>query len=54
METKYGTDTVAYKAAPTLEYVNNEVSLDLFKSEIKNRRFSKCHCNICRVFVIDR
>ena len=25
METKYGTDTVAYKAAPTLEYVNNEV-----------------------------
>ena len=52
---KYGTDTIAFKAAqlwstlPT-RYKNLPL-LDLFKSEIKNWDFSDCPCIICRIFV---
>ena len=52
---KYGTDTIAYKAAQlwiTLpKRYKNFPSLDLFKSEIKNWHCSDCPCNICQIFV---
>ena len=48
---KYGTDTIAYKAAQlwsTLQTRNKNLpSIDLFKSEIKNWHCSNCPCNIC-------
>ena len=54
---KYGTDTMAYKAAqlsvtlPT-GYKNSPL-LDLFKSEIKSWHCCDCPCNTCRIFVDD-
>ena len=52
---KYGTDTIAHKAAqlwiklPT-KYKNLPL-LDLFKSKIKNWHCYDCPFNICRIFV---
>ena len=52
---KYGTDTIAYKAAQIwstlLKRYKNLPSLDLFKSEIKIWHCSDCPCNNCRIFV---
>ena len=52
---KYGTDTVAYKAAQLSRTLPTKYkilpSLDLFTSEIKNMHYSDCRCNICRIFV---
>ena len=53
---KYGTDTIAYKAAQLwstlLTSYKNLPSLNLFKSEIKNWHCSDCPCNICEFLLM--
>ena len=52
---KYGTDTIAYKAAQLWNTLStrykNVSSLDLFKSQIKSWHCSDCPSSTCKIFV---